>query len=107
MISIKKLVGPDLARLTLQHLTLVALSVLAAVLVGVPLAVAAFPRPRWRGLLLAAAGVLQTVPSLALLAALIGLTGAIGVVPALLALTLYALLPIMRNTVAGDRKSVV
>ena len=96
-----KLFGPDLARLTLQHLTLVALSVLAAALVGVPLAVAAFPRPRWRGLLLAAAGVLQTVPSLALLAALIGLTGAIGVVPALLALTLYALLPIMRNTVAG------
>jgi osmoprotectant transport system permease protein len=67
----------------------------------VPLAVAAFPLPRWRGFLLAAAGLLQTVPSLALLAALIGLTGAIGVVPALLALTLYALLPIMRNTVAG------
>jgi osmoprotectant transport system permease protein len=96
-----KLFGPDLARLTLQHLTLVALSVAAAVLVGVPLAVAAFPLPRWRGFLLAAAGLLQTVPSLALLAALIGLTGAIGVVPALLALTLYALLPIMRNTVAG------
>jgi osmoprotectant transport system permease protein len=96
-----KLFGPDLARLTLQHLTLVALSVGAAVLLGVPLAVAAFPRPRWRGALLAAAGLLQTVPSLALLAALIGLTGAIGALPALLALTLYALLPIMRNTVAG------
>jgi osmoprotectant transport system permease protein len=96
-----KLFGPDLARLTLQHLTLVALSVAAAVLLGVPLAVAAFPRPRWRGGLLAVAGLLQTVPSLALLAALIGLTGAIGAVPALLALTLYALLPIMRNTVAG------
>ena len=97
----EKLFGPDLLRLTLQHLTLVALSVAAAVLVGVPLAVAAFPRPRWRGILLAVAGLLQTVPSLALLAALIGLTGAIGVVPALIALTLYALLPIMRNTVAG------
>ena len=97
----EKLFGPDLLRLTLQHLTLVALSVAAAVLVGVPLAVAAFPRPRWRGTLLAVAGLLQTVPSLALLAALIGLTGAIGVVPALIALTLYALLPIMRNTVAG------
>ena len=96
-----KLFGPDLMRLTLQHLTLVALSVAAAVLVGVPLAVAAFPRPRWRGFLLAVAGLLQTVPSLALLAALIGLTGTIGVVPALLALTLYALLPIMRNAVAG------
>ena len=98
---LEKLFGPDLVRLTLQHLTLVAVSVAAAVLLGVPLAVASFARPRWRGLLLATAGLLQTVPSLALLAALIGLTGAIGVVPALLALTLYALLPIMRNTVAG------
>lgn len=96
-----KLLGPDLARLTMQHLTLVLVSVGAAVLLGVPLAVAAFARPRWRGALLAVAGLLQTVPSLALLAALIGLTGAIGAVPALLALTLYALLPIMRNTVAG------
>jgi osmoprotectant transport system permease protein len=96
-----KLFGPDLARLTLQHLMLVVLSVGAAVLLGVPLAVAAFPRPRRRGALLAAAGLLQTVPSLALLAALIGLTGAIGALPALLALTLYALLPVMRNTVAG------
>lgn len=96
-----KLFGPDLGRITLQHLTLVAVSVAAAVLIGVPLAVWAFARPRWRGALLAVAGLLQTVPSLALLAALIGLTGAIGALPALLALTLYALLPIMRNTVAG------
>ena len=97
----QKLFGPDLARLTAQHLTLVLVSVLIAVLLAVPLALAAFPHRRWRGGLLAAAGLLQTVPSLALLAALIGLTGAIGAVPALLALTLYALLPIMRNTVAG------
>ncbi len=97
----QKLFGPDLARLTLQHLTLVAVSVLLAVLVAVPLALAAFPRPRWRGGLLAVAGLMQTVPSLALLAALIGLTGSIGTLPALLALTLYALLPIMRNTVTG------
>ncbi len=98
---VAKLFGPDLGRITLQHLTLVTLSVAAAVLIGVPLAVWAFARPRWRGALLAGAGLLQTVPSLALLAALIGLTGAIGALPALLALTLYALLPIMRNTVAG------
>ncbi len=97
----EKLFGPDLGRITLQHLTLVAVAVAAAVLIGVPLAVWAFARPRWRGALLAVAGLLQTVPSLALLAALIGLTGAIGALPALLALTLYALLPIMRNTVAG------
>ena len=98
---IDKLFGPDLGRITLQHLALVALSVAAAAVVGVPLAVWAFARPRWRGGLMAVAGLLQTVPSLALLAALIGLTGAIGAVPALLALTLYALLPIMRNTVTG------
>jgi len=97
----QKLFGPDLARLTLQHLTLVALSVAAAALLAVPLALVAFPHPRWRGALLALAGLLQTVPSLALLAALIVLTGTIGVLPALVALTLYALLPIMRNTVAG------
>jgi len=51
--------------------------------------------------LLGAAGLLQTVPSLALLAVLIWLLGAIGTWPALLALTLYALLPIMRNTATG------
>ena len=50
---------------------------------------------------LGATGLLQTVPSLALLAILIWLVGAIGVVPAVIALTLYALLPIMRNTVTG------
>ena len=97
----QKLLGPDLMRLTVQHMTLVVVSVAVAMLLAVPLALAAFPHPRWRGGLLAAAGLLQTVPSLALLAALIGLTGAIGAVPALIALTLYALLPIMRNTVAG------
>ena len=52
-------------------------------------------------MLLGATGLLQTVPSLALLAVLIWLLGAIGVVPALVALTLYALLPIMRNCVTG------
>jgi osmoprotectant transport system permease protein len=75
--------------------------VAAAALVAIPLAVASFARPRQRALLLGVTGLLQTVPSLALLAILISLLGVIGVVPALLALTLYALLPIMRNTVTG------
>jgi osmoprotectant transport system permease protein len=96
-----RLVGPDLGRLTAQHLALVVLSVLAAALVAIPLAVLSFPHPRTRGVLLGATGLLQTVPSLALLAVLIWLLGAIGVVPALVALTLYALLPIMRNCVTG------
>ena len=96
-----RLVGPDLGKLTAQHLALVVLSVLAAALVAIPLAVLSFPHPRARSVLLGAAGLLQTVPSLALLAVLIWLLGAIGVVPALVALTLYALLPIMRNSVTG------
>lgn len=96
-----RLFGPDLLRLTLQHLGLVLVSVGAAVAVGVPLATWAAPHARWRGLLLAVTGVLQTVPALALLAVLISLLGRIGTLPALLALTAYALLPVVRNTCTG------
>jgi osmoprotectant transport system permease protein len=96
-----RLLGPDLARLTAQHLGLVAASVALAVLVGVPLALWAAEHAGARALLLGATGLLQTVPSLALLAVLISLLGRIGTAPALLALTLYALLPIMRNTCTG------
>ncbi|MBK6471430.1 MAG: ABC transporter permease subunit [Betaproteobacteria bacterium] len=96
-----RLFAPDLGRLLLQHLGLVFGSVALAVAVGVPLGVWAWRRPRWAGGLLGAVGVLQTVPSLALLAFLIALLGVIGFVPALLALFVYALLPIVRNTHAG------
>ena len=96
-----KLFGPDLARLTRQHLALVAISVAVAALLAIPLAVLVFPHPRLRAVVLGATGLLQTVPSLALLAMLISLMGVIGTVPALLALMLYALLPIMRNTTTG------
>ena len=96
-----KLFGTDLGRLTRQHLLLVTVSVGLAILIAVPLGVAVFPHLRLRALVLGAAGLLQTVPSLALLAVLISLIGAIGTLPALIALTLYALLPIMRNTVTG------
>ncbi len=97
----QRLFGPDFWRLTWQHLNLVAVSVGAAVLIGVPLATWVAPHARWRGLLLGATGVLQTVPALALLAVLISMLGRIGTVPALVALTVYALLPVMRNTCAG------
>ncbi|MDP2035326.1 MAG: glycine betaine ABC transporter substrate-binding protein [Polaromonas sp.] len=96
-----KLFGPDLARLTRQHLALTFISVGLAALIGIPLAVWVFPHPRLRALVLGASSLLQTVPSLALLAMLISLMGVIGTLPALIALMLYALLPIMRNTVAG------
>jgi len=96
-----KLFGPDLLRLTLQHLGLVVASVAAAAAIGIPLAVWVSPHPGPRAAVLGATGVLQTVPSLAMLAVLISLLGVIGLAPALLALTLYALLPIMRNTCTG------
>lgn len=96
-----RIAGPDLGRLTAQHLTLVLGAVGLATLVGVPLAVALHPWPRWREALLAACALLQTVPSLAMLALLIWAMDRIGPVPALVALTLYALLPVLRNCTVG------
>jgi osmoprotectant transport system permease protein len=96
-----RLFAPDLLPLMGQHLLLVFGSLLLAVVAGVPLGVWAWQRPRLAGVLLGTVGVLQTVPSLALLAFLIALLGTIGLLPALLALFLYALLPIVRNTHAG------
>lgn len=97
----EKLFGADLRRLTLQHLGLVFLSLAASVVVGVPLGILAAKRASAQGLILGATGVVQTIPSLALLAFLIPLTGRIGAVPAFIALALYALLPIVRNTHAA------
>jgi osmoprotectant transport system permease protein len=96
-----KLFGPDLWRLTRQHLVLVGVSVGLALLIAVPLAILVFPHVRLRAVVLGLTGLLQTIPSLALLAVLISVMGAIGTLPALIALTLYSLLPIMRNTVTG------
>lgn len=87
-------------RLTQRHLALVGISTGIAVLLGVPLGLAAARRPVKQPIL-AIVGVLQTIPSLALLAMLIPIVGSIGVVPALIALAVYALLPIVRNTIVG------
>ncbi len=96
-----RLFAADLPRLLGQHLLLVAVAVFCATLLGVPLGAAAAAYPRSEGPVMATVGVLQTIPSLALLAMLIPLLGRIGTVPALVALTLYALLPIARNTATG------
>jgi osmoprotectant transport system permease protein len=85
---------------TAQHIKLVALSLLLAVLVGVPLGVLATRSAFLGGAILSLSGLLQTIPSLALLALLIPILG-IGVIPALVALFLYSLLPIVRNTYVG------
>lgn len=93
--------APEVWLRTLEHLMLTGISTVAAVLVGVPVGVLAFFRPRLRSALLSTVGILQTVPSLAMLALLLVAFGRIGVAPALAALTLYALLPVVRNTLVG------
>jgi osmoprotectant transport system permease protein len=85
---------------TAEHLVLVGLSLLAAILVAVPLGIAAAKVAWLEQPVLGTVGVIYTIPSLALLVVMIPLLG-IGAVPALVALFLYSLLPIVRNTHAG------
>jgi osmoprotectant transport system permease protein len=96
-----KLFGPDFVRLGIEHLGLVFVSLLASIMIGLPLGILAAKRPATEGVILGVTGVMQTIPALALLAFLIPLTGQIGAFPAFIALTVYALLPIVRNTHAG------
>ncbi len=90
----------SILRRTGEHLILVSVSLAAAILVAVPLGVLAWRRPRLGRGVLAAVGIVQTVPSLALLVFMVPLLG-LGAVPAMVALFLYGLLPIVRNTHAG------
>jgi osmoprotectant transport system permease protein len=88
---------------TLEHLWLVAAAIGLAVLMGIPLGIALVHRRTLRRWVLGAANVIQTVPSLALFGFLIPVPflGGIGSTTAIVALTLYALLPILRNTYTG------
>jgi len=95
------LFGGNFWRLTREHLLLVFASLAAGIIVAVPLGVIAARIEAAAQPILGAVGVIQTIPSLALLAFLIPLLGSIGTVPALIALFLYSLLPIVRNTHAG------
>jgi osmoprotectant transport system permease protein len=96
-----KLFGDDFWRLLRQHVLLVVIAVGAAIALGVPLGILAAGTLALKQPVLAITGVLQTIPSLALLAMLIPLLGSIGTGPALVALVLYALLPIVQNTCTG------
>jgi osmoprotectant transport system permease protein len=86
-----------------QHVYLVAISTAAAVVIGVPLGILLSRRPAWRGPVLGLANIFQTVPSLALFGFLIPLPfiGGIGARTAIVALVVYALLPVVRNTYTG------
>jgi osmoprotectant transport system permease protein len=89
-----------LAETTYEHLRLVIPSLVAAILVAVPLGVVAARRPRLGHGILTSTGILQTIPSLALLLFMIPMLGT-GRPPAIAALFLYSLLPIVRNTYTG------
>jgi osmoprotectant transport system permease protein len=93
-------IAGDIAKNSVRHLELVGLSLLFAILVGIPLGIASSRSRALRAITGAVVSVLQTIPSLALLALLIPLLG-IGVRPALAALFLYGLLPIVRGTESG------
>jgi osmoprotectant transport system permease protein len=94
----RSLIGAETAR----HLALVMTSLALAILVGLPLGLALERLSHGAETIVRAAGVVQTIPSIALLAFMIPLLG-IGVVPALVALFLYSLYPILRNTYTGVR----
>src|ERR1700760_2760029 len=85
---------------TLQHIGLTFISLIIAVLVGLPLGILIARKRKLSGSVLGIAGVLQTIPSIALLGFMIPLLG-IGPKPAIVALFIYALLPIIRNTYTG------
>jgi osmoprotectant transport system permease protein len=93
----------DILDLTAEHLILVLSSMSIAIAIGVPLGILLTRRAAWRRPVLGIANVLQTVPSLALFGFLIPipLIGGIGPRTAIVALVVYALLPILRNTLAG------
>nr|VFJ54963.1 MAG: osmoprotectant transport system permease protein [Candidatus Kentron sp. DK] len=89
-----------LYRFTIEHLILVGISLSAAIALSIPLGIMAFRHESLGQIVLGIAGIIQTIPSLALLVFLIPLLG-VGDVPAIVALFLYSLLPIIRNTYVG------
>jgi osmoprotectant transport system permease protein len=97
--------APEVWALTAQHAALVGYATLLAVITAVPVGVAIARRPRWAGPVLALAGAMMTVPSIALLGLLIpllaGIGQGVGTVPTVIALVVYAQLPIIQNTHAG------
>lgn len=99
-------VAPQSAKLadqTIRHTGLTFISLLMAVIAGVPLGIVIVGRPKLAGVVLGFAGIMQTIPSIALLGFMIPVLG-IGALPAIAALFLYALLPVIRNTYTGIRE---
>ncbi|HEK9099595.1 ABC transporter permease/substrate-binding protein [Bacillus pfraonensis] len=93
----------ELLRALIEHLQISLISLFFAVMIAVPLGIWLTRRERIAEFIIGTSAIMQTIPSLALLGLLIPLVG-IGKVPAIIALVVYALLPILRNTYTGIRK---
>lgn len=95
--------APEIFQHTLEHLFMVGIAIGIAILIGIPLGILITRQTQLRQPILGIANILQTIPSLALFGLLIPvpIIGGIGVVPAIVALTLYSFLPIIRNTYTG------
>ncbi len=95
--------APEILQHTLEHLFMVGIAIGIAILIGIPLGILITRQTQLRQPILGIANILQTIPSLALFGLLIPvpIIGGIGIVPAIVALTLYSLLPIIRNTYTG------
>lgn len=93
----------DMLELGIEHAILVGVSVLLATVIGVALGVASYRRERPREIILAITGAFLTIPSFALFILLIGPLG-LGALPVVVALSLYGLLPVVRNTITGLRE---
>ncbi len=97
--------GSEIATLTLEHLWLTGAAMLFAAAIAIPIGIALTRAPRWAKPVITVANILQTIPSLAMFGFLLPLPwlGDRAARIAILALTAYALLPILRNTYAGIR----
>jgi osmoprotectant transport system permease protein len=95
--------APEILQHTLEHLFLVGIAIGIAILIGIPLGILITQKTYLRQPILGIANIFQTIPSLALFGLLIPvpIIGGIGAVPAIVALTVYSLLPIIRNTYTG------
>lgn len=93
----------DMIELGLAHAAVVAISVVLATVIGVTLGIVTYQRERPREIVLAATGAFLTIPSFALFILLLGPLG-LGWRPVVVALTMYGLMPIVRNTITGLRE---
>ena len=92
--------GDELVSKTIEHFYISIISLLIAIVVAVPIGILLSKTKRTANVVLTIAGVLQTVPTLAILALMIPIFG-VGKTPAIVALFIYVLLPILNNTVLG------